>query len=216
MEEDDYRYAYAAVAHPSAAVKREPCMGTVTGPEVSHHFVPHSGGMPPAGGEVQRTGEDVNNDGCTCGVHKIVGVKMPKYSGKLDSEAFHVQFELLAQVSGWTLEQKVLLLALCLSDNALSWLLLLDPSERAIYGTLVGPLRQCFRQCYCSESLWSELLNHWGLIDVESLARQAYANMPPDVQSELACDQFIRALFWRIFVSTCCLLACRPCLVPWR
>lgn len=31
--------------------------------------------------------------------------------------------------------------------------------------------------------------------DIESLTRRAYAHMPPDVQSELARDQFIRALF---------------------
>lgn len=30
--------------------------------------------------------------------------------------------------------------------------------------------------------------------DIESLTRRAYAHMPPDVQSELARDQFIRAL----------------------
>ena len=30
--------------------------------------------------------------------------------------------------------------------------------------------------------------------DIESLTRRAYAHMPPSVQSELARDQFIRAL----------------------
>ena len=35
-----------------------------------------------------------------------VAVKTPKYSGRADWEAFHAQFELLADAGGWTVETK--------------------------------------------------------------------------------------------------------------
>ena len=132
-----------------------------------------------------------------------VSVKTAKYSGRADWEALHAQFELLADAGGWTVEAKALQLALCLTDDALSCLLLLSPGERREYGALVGALQRRFGQCVKSELLRNELGNRCRkpgeslrvlANDIESLTRRAYAHMPPSVQSELARDQFIRAL----------------------
>lgn len=102
------------------------------------------------------------------------------------------------------MDNKALQLALCLTDDALSCLLLLSPRDRQDYGALVGALQRRFGQCVQPELLRNELNNRGRKTgeplrvlanDIESLTRRAYAHMPPGVQSELARDQFIRALF---------------------
>ena len=55
------------------------------------------------------------------------------------------------------------------------------------YGALVGALQRQFGQCLQPGLLQND--------DVESLTQQAYAHMDQGMQSELARDQFIRALF---------------------
>lgn len=56
-------------------------------------------------------------------------VKTPKYSGRSDWEAFLSHFELLVQAEGWSMDTRALQMALCLTDDALSYLLLLSPEE---------------------------------------------------------------------------------------
>ena len=84
---------------------------------------------------------------------------MPRYTGKADWEAFHAQFELLADAGGWSVKVKALQLAMCLSDEALSCLLLLSPEDRGDYAALVGALRRRFGQCVKPGLLRSELCN---------------------------------------------------------
>lgn len=178
---------------PEAAGKREP-----TSLEVP--CVETAGG---AGASIRASRAFPDRDGGAYGLTALVGAKTPKYAGKSDWDAFRAQFELLAQACGWSDEQKALQLALCLTDDALSCLLLLDPSERANYKALVGALERRYGQCFRSELLRSELharLRRAGeplralANDIEALARRAYAHMPTPVQTELARDQFIRAL----------------------
>ncbi|RXN35621.1 contactin-associated -like 5 [Labeo rohita] len=225
MENDD-DYAGAGAVHMFGAhaaaissqykvnsVKNEPCeaagAAAAASGETSRHYPPLSTAMTsgvrdvaaPISCEAMRP--NVNNNGGAHSLNKPVGIKTPKYSGRSDWEAFHAQFELLAHAYAWSEEQKALQLALCLTDDALSCLLLLDISERADYGALVGALRRRFGQCFRSELLRSELHSRQRIPgeplralanDIESLARRAYAHIPPSVQSELARDQFIRAL----------------------
>ncbi|KAJ8362028.1 hypothetical protein AAFF_G00401770 [Aldrovandia affinis] len=89
------------------------------------------------------------------------------------------------------------------SDDALPCLLLLSPEDRNRYETLVGALQRRFGQCLESGVLRNELGNRSRMPgeslrllanDIESLTRRAYGHMPSEVQSELARDQFIRAL----------------------
>ncbi|XP_034087560.1 trichohyalin-like [Gymnodraco acuticeps] len=163
-------------------------------------------GMSPSSAAVRAISKlEVNNNG---GAHQPAAaaagsVKTPKFSGKADWEAFHAQFELLAHAGGWSVETKALQLALCLTEEALSCLLLLSLEDRHSYEALAGALKRRFGQCFPPELLRNELSNRCRKSgetlralanDVESLTRRAYAHMPPGVQSELARDQFIRAL----------------------
>lgn len=47
-------------------------------------------------------------------------MKTPRYDSKADLEAFHAQFELLVWPAKWSIEEKALQLAICLSGDALS------------------------------------------------------------------------------------------------
>ena len=145
---------------------------------------------------LQRADENVNKHG---GAH----VKTPKYSGKADWDAFHAQFELLGHALGWSMEHKALQLAMCLTEDALSCLLLLSGDERQDYNALVGALSRRFGQCSAPGLLRSELCNRHRLPgeplrtlanDIETLTRRAYAHMPASVQGELARDRFLQAL----------------------
>lgn len=157
----------------------------------------HSGGLRAA------LLSDVNEYGGARAATPTVTVKTPKFSGKADWEAFHAQFELLAHAGNWSEDRKALELAMCLTDDALNCLLLLNPDERHDYNALVGALRRRFGQFEQPGLLRSELSNRRRqpgeqlrvlANDIESLTRRAYAHMPPSVQGELARDQFIQAL----------------------
>ncbi|KAJ8416517.1 hypothetical protein AAFF_G00358050 [Aldrovandia affinis] len=156
---------------------------------------------PPENGGRQSTREVNNNGAPYC--PSSARVKTPKFSGKSDWEAFHAQFELLARAEGWSTDDKALQLAMCLTDDALPCLLLLSPEDRNRYEALVGALQRRFGQCLESGVLRNELSNRSRMPgeslrllanDIESLTRRAYGHMPSEVQSELARDQFIRAL----------------------
>lgn len=135
--------------------------------------------------------------------HSQVPVKTPKYSGKTDWEAFHAQFELLSQAAGWSEGDKALQLALCLTEEASTCLLLLSPVERSDYGALVRALQRHYGHCEQPGLLRSELCGRRRqpgeplrvlANDIETLSRRAYAHMPPAVQGELARDQFVQAI----------------------
>ena len=84
-------------------------------------------------------------------------MKTPRYDGKASWEAFHAQFELLAQAGKWCTEEKALQLAMCLTGDALTSLLLLSPADRSDYEALVGALKRRFGLCSTASLLRSEL-----------------------------------------------------------
>lgn len=148
--------------------------------------------------------QNVNKDGGALNIAATAAqLKTPKYAGTSEWEAFHAQFELLARARGWTKQEQALHLALCLVGDALQCLLLLSPEDRQDYDALVGALNRRFGQCIQPGLIKNELSNRSRrpgeplrilANDIESLTRRAYCHMPPEVQSELARDQFIRAL----------------------
>lgn len=129
--------------------------------------------------------------------------KTPKFSGKSSWEAYQAQFELLAAAAGWPDATKALQLALSLTEDASTCLLLLSPEERGDYVTLVGALQRRFGESNLRDSLRCEFKHRIRqpgeslrvlAYEIESLSRRAYADMPPSIQSELARDQFVQAL----------------------
>lgn len=132
-----------------------------------------------------------------------VSVKTPKFNGKTAWEVFIAQFELLADAAGWDAKHRALQLALCLTEDAASCLLLLSRGERGDYGALVGALQRRFGQYGQSALLRSEFHNRRRrpgeplpvlANDIEYMCKRAYNTMPPAVQVELARDQFLQAL----------------------
>ena len=130
-------------------------------------------------------------------------MKTPRYDGKASWEAFHAQFELLAQAGKWCTEEKALQLAMCLTGDALTSLLLLSPADRSDYDALVGALKRRFGLCSTASLLRSELCSRQrrpGELlrelanDIEGLVHRTYTHMPPVIQSELARDHFLQAL----------------------
>ncbi|KAK9521452.1 hypothetical protein VZT92_021257 [Zoarces viviparus] len=130
-------------------------------------------------------------------------IKTPRYDGKSNWEAFQAQFELLAQASKWSTSVKALQLAMCLTGDALSSLLLLSHDDRRDYDALIGALKRRFGQCSCPSLLRSELCSRQRrpeeplrelANDIEGLVHCTYAHMPPPIQSELARDYFLQAL----------------------
>lgn len=130
-------------------------------------------------------------------------LKTPRYDGRADWEAFHAQFELLAKAGKWSKEVKALQLAMCLTGDALSSLLLLSPDDRSDYDALVGALKRRFGLCSAASLLRSELCSRQRrpreplrdlANDIEGLVHRTYAHMPPAIQSELARDHFLQAL----------------------
>ncbi len=67
-------------------------------------------------------------------------IKTPLCNGKANCEAFHTQFELLAQGAKWSRREKALQLAMCRTGNALWSLLLLSLNDRTDYDALPGQL----------------------------------------------------------------------------
>ncbi|XP_061895620.1 uncharacterized protein LOC133644884 [Entelurus aequoreus] len=107
------------------------------------------------------------------------------------------------QVGRWSLEKMSLQLAMCLTGDALSSLLLLSPAERSDYEALVGALKRRFGRCSVDSLLRSELCSRQrrpgeSLRDlannIEGLVHRTYAHMPAAIQGELAHDHFLQAL----------------------
>ncbi|KAL3045314.1 hypothetical protein OYC64_013558 [Pagothenia borchgrevinki] len=110
-------------------------------------------GMTPSSAAFRAIDIPKKNGGAQQPVAATASVKTPKYSGRSDWEAFQAQFELLAHAGGWSIETKALQLALCLSNEALSCLLLLSPEDRHSYEALAGALVRRFGQCFPPELL---------------------------------------------------------------
>lgn len=150
--------------------------------------------------------ENVNKHGAAraaADTGAVRAVKTPKFNGKVSWEAFSAQFELLATAHKWPNDIKALELAMCLTDDAVDCLMLLDPKDRGDYEALVGALQRRFGRFGGVDLLRAELNNRHRrpgeplrqlANEIESLTRRAYGSMPPTVQSELARDRFVQAL----------------------
>lgn len=198
-EEDDGRSCYnsAATAGAGSTAEHKARVRTMTAEMAAEAGFRRSSRSEDHGGARARTTPAVTADAIP------PPVKTPRYDGKADWEAFHAQFELLARAGRWSTEVKALQLAMCLTGDALSSLLLLSPEQRNDYDALVGALQRRFGSCTAASLLRSELCSRQRrpgeplrelANDIEGLVHRTYAHMPPDIQSELACDHFLQAL----------------------
>ena len=125
------------------------------------------------------------------------------YDGRTTWDAYHAQFEMLAEVNGWTIQEKATFLAVNLKGPALTVLSNLPQEQRYDYAALVGALEARFGTAHQAELNRMRLKNRVrrreeGLPelaeDVERLARLAYPGASPPMLEVLAKDQFVDAL----------------------
>jgi hypothetical protein len=130
-------------------------------------------------------------------------MKPSLYDGQSPYEDYQVQFNMLADLNGWTHDVKALYLAGCLTGSARSVLNDMDPKARYEFGKLDEALRERFGTDDQSELFKAKLRNRVKskeetlqelAHDIRRLVRLAYPKAPVRTHEDLTKDQFIEAL----------------------
>lgn len=131
-------------------------------------------------------------------------VKKPSiFDGRTPWEAYHTQFEIVANINNWNNEEKAAFLATSLKGQALMVLSNLPPEGRSHYESLVTALESRFGNRRQTELNRMKLRSRSRrrdetlpelAEDIESLARLAYPDASSTVLETLTRDQFIDAL----------------------
>lgn len=125
------------------------------------------------------------------------------YSGDSLWESYLAQFEITAQLNGWSDQQKAAFLATSLTGPALNVLSNLPSDRRDDYQTLVSALESRFGTAHRTELSRVRFKNRVKQRDeslaalsddLERLGRMAYPDASADVQNVLSRDQFVDAL----------------------
>ncbi len=136
------------------------------------------------------------------GEAKPVQRPMP-YSGDSCWESYFAQFEITAQLNGWSEQQKAAFLATRLKGPALNILSNLPVDRRQDYTALVTALESRYGTAHKSELYRVRFKNRVKQKDeslaalsedLERLGRLAYPDAPADMQNSLSRDQFVDAL----------------------
>jgi hypothetical protein len=139
------------------------------------------------------------------GVHRgrTPRMKPTQYDGQTPYEDYQVQFGMLAELNGWSQNEKALYLAGCLSGSARSVLNDIGVKDRYDYGKLDEALRERFGTDDQSELFKAKLRNRVKsrdetlqelAHDVRRLVRLAYPKAAIRTHNDLTKDQFIEAL----------------------
>ena len=125
------------------------------------------------------------------------------YSGDSLWESYLAQFEITAQLNGWSDQQKAAFLATSLTGSALNVLTNLPPGRRDDYKTLVSALESRFGTTHRTELSRVRFKNRIKQTDeslatladdLERLGRMAYPDASVDVQNVFSRDQLVDAL----------------------
>jgi hypothetical protein len=145
------------------------------------------------------------------------GIKMKPspYDGLTPYEDYRVQFQMLAELNGWTESCKALYLAGCLNKSARSVLNDLTPADRYDYEKLDKALRERYGTEDQAELFKAKLRSRVKLKeeslqelahDIRRLVRLAYPGAAMQMHEDLTKDQFVEALGdgeirWSVFQS---------------
>ena len=133
----------------------------------------------------------------------IVRQRAPRYDGTSTWEAYLAQFEITAELNGWTAPEKAAFLATSLDGSAANILGALPADQRKEYSALITALGTRFGCSVQKELNRVRLRNRRRqrgepLVvvadDVERLARLTYADASIDTQNIHAMEQFIEAI----------------------
>ena len=125
------------------------------------------------------------------------------YDGQFPWEAYKLQFEMLAQLNGWSETQKATYLAVSLRGSALTILANLPSEQRSEYKCLLSALDNRFGTAHQKELNRVKLRNRMRrreeslpelAEDIECLSRLAYPDAAPGMVDVLAKDQLIYAI----------------------
>ncbi len=129
--------------------------------------------------------------------------KAATYDGKTSFGDYRVQFELVAELNGWTADEMGLELATNLRGTAQAVLSDLEASQRYCYSTLVRALTARFEPEDQAELYRSQLRNRFRKqkedlnalsADIKRLVRKAYPRAGQETKEKLARDSFIDSL----------------------
>ena len=129
--------------------------------------------------------------------------KPAEFGGQVAWEAYHAQFELLAQGQGWSAQEKALQLVASLRGPALEILAHMTVSQRSSYIAVVEVLRRRFGSVFQAEVYREQLKGRTRRPGeslpqlaqaVESLVRHAYPVAAEEMVTVLSRDAFIDAL----------------------
>ena len=130
-------------------------------------------------------------------------LRPPAYDGKSSFSGFVVQFELIFQLSGWSLSTMALELASCLWGTAVSVLSELEFHERTHYPSLKQALANRFDSGDLSQIYKAQLKSRVRKSDesipelaqeISRLVRFAYSDLLSSLREGIAKDAFIEAL----------------------
>ena len=128
------------------------------------------------------------------------GTKPIAFDGRSSWEAYSTQFEMLAELNGWSEAEKA---AVSLRGSALNVLTNLPEKQRRSYSALVRVLKNRFGTGHQAElnraKLRTRMRRHDETLpslaeDVERLTRLAYPNAAEEMITTLSRDQFVDAL----------------------
>ncbi len=125
------------------------------------------------------------------------------YDGQSSWEAYKLQFEMLAQLNGWSKTEKATYLAVSLRGSALTILTNLPPEQCSEYTSLLSALDNRFGTAHQTELNRVKLRNRTRkreeslpelAEDIKRLSRLAYPDVAQGMVDVLAKDQFIDAI----------------------
>ena len=186
-------------------VKEEPAASS--GKKVSFPLQPNATAFIPTTACLEESKEDggnVEDTGDAGGAVQLRTVHRPAtFDGRSPWEAYHTQFELLAELNRWKDVEKASYLAVSLRGAALTVLTNLPPRQRRDYGALTLALKNRYGTGHQAELNRAKLrgrIRHREETlpalaeDVERLARLAYPEAANEMIMTLAKDQFLDAL----------------------
>lgn len=133
----------------------------------------------------------------------LIKLKPGYFNGKTSWEEYQTQFEIIAELNGWSDTEKASVLAGILRESAMSVLQSLSKEDRRQYDKLTAALKLRYGDVHRSELLYGQLhgriqkhkedLSAFAY-DIQNLARRAFANSPADTQEYIAARQFVEGL----------------------
>lgn len=141
--------------------------------------------------------------GTTRHEHRASGRRLRKpaeYTGKVAWESYAVHFEMMADAEGWHGAERALQLASALRGPAMEVLGHLTPAQRSSYSTVTAALQRKFGHQHQAEVYRARLKKReWKrgenlsqfAQDIEELVRRAYPDMPEQLVTVLARDNFV-------------------------